>query len=123
MLALSYWNICISNATCNQRAGAINILGEPSAEYTAYYSYEQPENVDEERFNRYVNLGITAEDMQIRLGGIVDERDLEPFRYPDLSELRDLKYRSVCLGSYIPWDVKEQVKVIKRRVKLEGRHS
>ena len=36
--------------------------GEPSAEYTAYYSYDQPEQVDEERFNRFVNLGISAED-------------------------------------------------------------
>lgn len=49
--------------------------GEPSSEYTAYYSYDQPEEVDEKRFNRYVNLGITAEDMFIRLEGSVDERD------------------------------------------------
>ena len=83
--------------------------GEPSAEYTAYYSYDQPEQVDEERFNRYVNLGISSEDMLIRLDGFLDERDLEPFRYPPLNELRSLGYRSVCLGSYIPWDVKMQV--------------
>ncbi len=35
--------------------------GEPSAEYTAYFSYDQVEEVNEQRFNRYVNLGITAE--------------------------------------------------------------
>ena len=29
--------------------------GEPSAEYTSYYSYDQPEEVDEKRFNRFVN--------------------------------------------------------------------
>lgn len=86
--------------------------GEPSAEYSAYYSYDQPENVDEERFNRYVNLGISAEDMLIRLDGFVEERDLEPFRYPALKDLRSLGYRSVCLGSYIPWDVKLQVNEI-----------
>ena len=94
--------------------------GEPSAEYTAYYSYDQPESVDEERFNRYVNLGITAEDMIIRLGDNVDERDLEPFRYPKLSDLRKLEYRSVCLGSYIPWDVKKQVDVIKKDLGWKG---
>ena len=33
--------------------------GEPSAEYTAYYSYDEAEEVDERRFNRFVNLGIT----------------------------------------------------------------
>ena len=94
--------------------------GEPSAEYTAYYSYDQPEQVDEERFNRFVNLGISAEDMLIRLDGFIDERDVEPFRYPELEKLRDLGYRSVCLGSYIPWDVKMQVGKIKQELGWEG---
>lgn len=94
--------------------------GEPSAEYTAYYSYDQPEEVDEERFNRYINLGISAEDMLIRLDGILDERDLEPFRYPSLDHLRQLRYRSVCLGSYIPWDVKKQVSVIQNELGWQG---
>ena len=43
------------------------VLGEKSAEYTAYYSFYDNE-VNEERFNRYVNLGITSEDMFLRLG-------------------------------------------------------
>src|SRR4030042_682991 len=60
------------------------VWGEPSAEYTAYYSYDQPEEVDEKRFNRYINLGITAQDMLVRFEGRVDERDLQPFRYPSL---------------------------------------
>ena len=94
--------------------------GEPSAEYTAYYSYDQPEQVDEERFNRFMNLGISAEDMMIRLDGILEERHLEPFRYPDLKELKELGYRSVCLGSYIPWDVKMQVAKIKSDLGWEG---
>ena len=58
------------------------IWGEPSAEYTAYYDYKQSEEVDEKRFNRYINLGITSEDMFIRLGGKVDPRDLKPYTYP-----------------------------------------
>lgn len=88
------------------------VWGEPSAEYTAYYSYEQDEEVDEKRFDRYVNLGITAQDMLVRLEGAVDERDLKPFRYPPRRDLRALGCRSVCLGSYIPWDVRSQSKVI-----------
>ena len=94
--------------------------GEPSAEYTAYYSYDQPEEVDEKRFNRFVNLGITADDMFIRLGGNVDPRDLKPYSYPPLKELRSLGYRSVCLGSYIPWDVKRQSAIIENELGWKG---
>jgi N-acetyl sugar amidotransferase len=94
--------------------------GEPSAEYTSYYSYDQPEEVDEKRFNRFVNLGITAQDMYVRLEGTVDERDLQPFTYPPLKELRRINYRSVCLGSYIPWDVKTQARIIQDELGWQG---
>jgi N-acetyl sugar amidotransferase len=94
--------------------------GEPSAEYTAYYSYDQAEEVDEKRFNRFVNLGITALDMAVRLGGKIDERDLKPYTYPPLKELRRIGYRSVCLGSYIPWDVKKQSKIIQDELGWQG---
>jgi len=94
--------------------------GEPSSEYTSYYSYEQPEEVDEKRFNRFVNLGITAQDMMIRLCGVIDERDIKPFTYPPLKELRNIKYRSVCLGSYIPWDVKRQSETIRKELDWKG---
>ncbi len=94
--------------------------GEPSAEYTAYFSYDQQEEVDEKRFNRYVNLGISADDMFVRLGGNVDLRDLKPYSYPPLKALRELNYRSVCLGSYIPWDVKHQSEVIQRELGWKG---
>ena len=90
--------------------------GEPSAEYTSYYSYDNPEEVDEKRFNRFVNLGIAAEDMLGMLDGSITMRDLEPFKYPKLKELRGIGYRSVCLGSYIPWDVKQNVAIIKREL-------
>jgi N-acetyl sugar amidotransferase len=101
------------------------IWGEPSAEYTSYYSYEDDEEVDERRFNRSTNLGITAEDMVGMLDGTVTLRDLKPYTYPDVKDLRRVKVRSVCLGSYIPWDVKRQVEVIKKELgwqeeKVEG---
>ena len=94
------------------------IWGETQAEYTAYYSYkdteEGNEEVDETRFNRFVNLGISAEDMKnmINMEGI-DERDFDPFIYPNINDLKKINFRSVCLGSYIPWDVKKQVQIIK----------
>ncbi|MCH7593944.1 MAG: N-acetyl sugar amidotransferase [Chloroflexi bacterium] len=96
------------------------IWGEPSAEYTSYYSYDEPEEVDERRFNRYVNLGINAEDMLGMLEGKVDERDLKPFTYPDVRDLRKLRSRSICMGSYIPWDVKRQVELIERELGWKG---
>lgn len=95
------------------------IWGEPSSEYTSYYSYEQPEEVDEKRFNRFVNLGITAEDMSGMIEGLT-LRDLEPFRYPSLKSLRAIGYRSVCLGSYIPWDIKKQSAIIKKELGWKG---
>ena len=93
------------------------IWGEPSAEYTSYYSYDDGiESVDEERFNRFVNLGITAEDMVGMLDGEVTLRDLTPFTYPKLRDLKAINYRSFCLGSYIPWDVKKQAWIIKKEL-------
>ena len=101
------------------------IWGEPSAEYASFYSYEDDEEVDERRFNRFINLGINAEDMLGMLDDTisaypVSERDLKPFTYPPAAELRSKRMRSVCLGSYIPWDVKEQVKIIVKELGWKG---
>ncbi len=96
------------------------IWGEPSAEYTAYFSYDQPEEVDEKRFNRYINLGISADDMFVRLNGAVEARELKPYSYPPLKELRALHYRSLCLGSYIPWDVRHQSEIIQTELGWRG---
>jgi N-acetyl sugar amidotransferase len=96
------------------------IWGEPSAEYTSYYGYDEDEEVDERRFNRFINLGITATDMVGMLDGEITMRDLEPFSYPALADLRKLNVRSVCLGSYIPWDVKRQYELIARELGWQG---
>ena len=100
------------------------IWGEPSSEYAAYYSYDDKENeseeVDEKRFNRLVNLGINSDDMLSMLNDSeIDSRDLQPFSYPQLRDLKKLNYRSICLGSFIPWDVKKQVKIIKDELNWE----
>ncbi len=98
--------------------------GEPSSEYTAYYDYKnnQIEEVDETRFNRFVNLGITAQDMEgmIKNDFDLDPRDLLPYTYPKLRDLKKLGYRSVCLGSYIPWDVKANVALIEKELGWQG---
>jgi N-acetyl sugar amidotransferase len=98
--------------------------GEPSSEYTAYYDYRDDvvEEVDEVRFNRAANLGITAEDMSGMISGDFefDPRDLKPFSYPPLRDLKKLGYRSVCLGSFIPWDVKKNVALIQKELGWKG---
>jgi N-acetyl sugar amidotransferase len=98
--------------------------GEPSSEYTAYYDYrdDEIEAIDETRFNRFINLGITAQDMEgmISHDFDLDPRDLAPFTYPAMRDLKRLKYRSVCLGSFIPWDVKSQSKLIMEELGWEG---
>ena len=100
------------------------VWGEPQAEYTAYYSYEdtlnQNEEVNEERFNKFVNLGISADDMYYMLNDKnLDKRDLSPYVYPREEDLKNLNFRSICLGSYFPWDVKNQVALIKKELGWE----
>lgn len=99
--------------------------GEPSAEYSSFYSYEDEEEVDETRFNAFVNLGINAEDMVGMLDNTISDypvtaRDMKPFTYPPAAEIRRNKVRSVCLGSYIPWDVKTQSELIQRELDWKG---
>lgn len=98
--------------------------GEPSSEYTAYYDYadNEIEEVDETRFDRFVNLGITAQDMagMIKHDFKCDPRDLAPYTYPKLRDLRRVGVRSVCLGSFIPWDVKRNVQEIQRDLGWQG---
>ncbi len=92
------------------------IWGQPNTEYNAFFRMDEPELVDEKRFNRYINLGITAEDMAGMLGPDIDPRDLEPFTYPPKEDLKKLGYRSICMGTYIPWDVKKQVEIIEKEI-------
>jgi len=95
--------------------------GEPSAEYSSFYSYDEKEEADERRFNRNVNLGINAEDMLGMLDNSVSDykvelRDLKPYTYPPSKELRRAGTRSVFLGYYIPWDVRKQVDIIEKEL-------
>jgi N-acetyl sugar amidotransferase len=96
------------------------LWGEPSSEYTSYYDYSEIELVDENRFNRIVNLGISAQDMSARLNYAFEERSFKPFTFPDLTKLKNLGVVSVPLGSFIPWDVPAQVSRIKSELGWTG---
>ncbi|MBW2152326.1 MAG: N-acetyl sugar amidotransferase [Deltaproteobacteria bacterium] len=87
--------------------------GQPNAEYGSYgYSYEEIQEVNERQFNRFINLGITAEDMAGMLPDWITLRDLEIFRYPSLDEITRIGIVSVHLGSFIPWDPRQIAEVI-----------
>jgi hypothetical protein len=101
------------------------IYGEPSAEYGSFYNYKNPEFMDVERFNKTGNLGINAEDMSGMIrqrypNEKIDERDFKPFIFPSQKELNEKNIVGTFLGNYIPWDVKEQVKIIKKELNWEG---
>jgi hypothetical protein len=50
----------------------------------------------------------------------LDPRDLAPYTYPPIRELKQLRYQSVCLGSFIPWDTKKQSELIMRELGWQG---
>lgn len=94
--------------------------GESTAEYHSWYTFEEMEEIDEKRFNRLMNQGITADDMFEFLQGRVERRDLWMFDYPKRKDLMRLKVRSICLGNYIQWDTKANVALIKEKLGWKG---
>ena len=54
--------------------------------------------------------------MFLRLGGSVDYRDLKPYTFPELNALKELNFESVCLGSFVPWDVPKQSEIIMKEL-------
>lgn len=99
------------------------IWGEPSTEYTAYYDVrDDVERVDETRFNRFINLGLSSADMYsiISRDNTVDRRDFHFYGYPEKSALRALGYSSICLGSYIRWNTAKQSELISRELGWKG---
>jgi N-acetyl sugar amidotransferase len=112
------------------------IWGEPNSEYAAYMRYEvEARRIGEETvgtekaFNRIMNLGINAKDMLGFLEGI-EERDLEPFRFPEPHEFKELMqhdFRNICLGDYYKWDPIRQIKILEEELgwtstEVEGLH-
>ena len=99
--------------------------GEPQSEITSYYDYlnDEIEYEDDTKFNKIRTLGITAEDMFNMLNSNedpLDIRDLTPYTFPNVQELKDLKYCSLPLGSFIPWDYKKNSEIIKKELDWEN---
>ena len=99
--------------------------GEPSAEYSAYYNYDEFEEGDVEHFNKTTNMGINAEDMYEMINEKYPEtkislRDLKAYIFPTQRELNKNQIKNAYLGNYIPWDVKRQVKIIKDELGWKG---
>jgi N-acetyl sugar amidotransferase len=101
------------------------IWGETQSEVTAYYTYtdNEIEVEDEKRFNKIRNLGISADDMFNMINSPsapIDRRDLIPYTYPSLKELRAIDSYSIALGSFIPWDYTANTKMIQEELGWES---
>jgi len=99
--------------------------GEPSAEYASFYSYKDKEELNVEKFNKVINLGINAEDMYQMIKDRFPEsnlklEDFKPYIFPNQRELKINNINALYLGNYIPWDVRNQVKIIKDELGWEG---
>lgn len=99
--------------------------GEPSAEYSSFYNYDEVEELDVEKFNRSINLGINAEDMLEMLKDRYpkenfNKKNIEPYIFPTQREINQKGIKAVYLGSYIPWDVRKQVAIIKSELGWRG---
>ena len=93
--------------------------GEPQSEITSYYDYlnDEIEYEDDKKFNLIRTLGITAEDMHGMIDtpeDPIDKRDLLPYTFPPVKDLIAMRYCSVPLGSFIPWDYMKNTALIKK---------
>jgi N-acetyl sugar amidotransferase len=108
------------------RYGVPLILWGEKGEYSTFYdSFDEESDHDERRFNLKVNLGINAEDMFGMLDDTVSdypvtERDLKPYIFPPMAEIKRAGIASKFLGSYVPWDRPKQVDIIKRELDWQG---
>ena len=108
-----------------QRKIPLLFYGEPSAEYSSFYRYDDIEELDVEKFNKVGNLGINAEDMLEMLNerypnDKITKKDIEPYIFPSQREINKNKIKAVYLGNYLSWDVKKQVEIIKSELNWEG---
>lgn len=99
--------------------------GEPLAELSAYYTYQDDEieQEDETKFNMLRNLGMSADDMWGMINSKenpIEKRQLLPYTYPKLEDLRRVGIYSVCLGSFIPWDYRANTKLIQEELGYQG---
>lgn len=98
------------------------LFGESLAEYQQFgYTMDGYELWDEERYNRAMSMGLRPEDFWefVKDRGF-DRRDLKPFEYPPRAEVEALGLRAICLGNYIQWDTKAQVRRIQGELGWEG---
>lgn len=94
--------------------------GESPAEYRAYVKPEEVAELNEKLFNEMIDLGLNADDMYELLNHEVEKRDLYQYAFPPQSELDRVGVKSVWLGSYIEWNTKKNVEIIKRELGWEG---
>ncbi len=99
--------------------------GEPSSEYSSFYSYDEIEELNVEKFNKFINLGINAEDMLEMINESypnekITLKDIQEFVFPTQREINQKGIKAIYLGNYVKWDVKKQVEIIKKELDWKG---
>ena len=54
------------------------------------------------------------------MGDEFSQRDFKPYTYPPKQSLRELNLKSLALGSFIPWNPREQAKLISKELGWNG---
>ena len=122
---MSCWHSCSTNKNGNWKKISLIFYGEPSAEYASFDSYKDKEELNVEKFNKVINLGINAEDMYQMIkerhpNSNIKLEDFKSYMFPTQRELKVNNINALYLGNYIPWDVRKQVKIIKDELGWEG---
>ena len=79
---------------------------------TAYFTYDELEEENEEKFNMFRNLGITADDMYSMLQSRnieLEKRDLYPYTFPSQLDVKNSKIKPIYLGNYINWNYQSRL--------------
>ena len=93
------------------------VFGEPASEQTQYHTYDQLVEISEKHFLEVATEGIGPKDF---VSKDISLKDLQPFIYPSVDEIRKVGLRQIFLGSYIKWNTYNQVKFIKEKLGWKG---
>ena len=98
--------------------------GEPSSEYTSFTTYQEFDELSEKKFNMETNLGINIQDIiqmiNERTNKNISLDEVKNFFFPTKRELIKNNIKACYLGSFVKWDVKKQISIIKQELGWKG---
>jgi len=91
------------------------IWGEPRCEYgeTEEYSYNKIQKYNTDQF---IELFVKGHSYQEMLEEGLTIEEIQPYIFPTEGEIRRVGINSIYLGSFISWDTRKQVEIVKREL-------